>query len=336
MKWRRRIESKGMEKLLQATIEAAICKGLIKPVDTRRVNVDTTVQEKAVAFPTDARLYQKMRRALVRAARGRGIGLRQSYERPGKKALLMQGRYSHARQMRRAARQTRKLKTYLGRVYRDIGRKAVDMDEALKSPMATTERLLNQQRHDKQKLYSIHEPAVECMAKGKVHKRYEFGNKVSVVSTSKSNWIVGTQALHGNPYDGHTLEGELKQMQRLVGKMPKEAYCDKGYRGADKSVEGVEVHLPKKRKNMTRSLRRWLKRRSAIEPVIGHLKGGNRMDRNYPKGTEGDKMNALPAACGYNLRKLIRAFFLPIIRGLFEAVFSVAREQSTCRLTLSA
>ncbi len=124
VKWRHRIGAEGMEKLLGQTIEAAQRKGALKPSEIKRVNVDTTVQEKAIAFPTDARLYHKARRTLVREARRAGIVLRQSYERVGKRALQKQGRYAHANQGQRARKETRKLKVYLGRVIRDIRRKA--------------------------------------------------------------------------------------------------------------------------------------------------------------------------------------------------------------------
>ena len=195
-----------MEKLFAETIEVAKRQKLIQRGHLDKVNADTTVQEKAIAFPTDARLYQKMRVRLVREADRRGIKLRQSFPRLGKKALAQQGRYSHARQMKRAARETRRLKTYLGRVMRDIARKAPKPDAELARLLALAERIHTQTRHDKQKVYSVHAPEVECIAKGKVHKKYEFGCKAGIVSTSKDNWIVGVEAYHGNPYDGHNPE----------------------------------------------------------------------------------------------------------------------------------
>lgn len=201
-RWRKRVGADGMEKLLKETIQTAKRGQLINKRHLERVNVDTTVQEKAIAFPTDARPYFKMLRSLVRVARQRGIVLRQSYERIGKKALARQGRSSHAKQMKRAQRETKKLKTYLSRLTRDIQRKSSQADDELIRQLALSERLLKQQRKDKGKLYSIHAPEVECIAKGKANKRYEFGCKVAMVSTSKDNWVVGIDAVHGNPYDG--------------------------------------------------------------------------------------------------------------------------------------
>ncbi len=317
VRWRKRIGPKGGEKLLQETIETAKRKKLLKKSDLNRVNVDTTVQEKAIAFPTDARLYHKMRRTLVRDARERGIALRQSYERLGKRSLMMQGRYGHARQMKRASRETRKLRTYLGRVMRDIQRKYPSPDLELQKHLALSERIFHQKRHDKNKVYSVHAPEVECISKGKVHKRYEFGCKVSVVSTSKGNWIVGADAVHGNPYDGHTLKRSLKQVARLTGWKPLKAYCDRGYRGVSKSIPETKIHLPKRKKGLKRSVLKWLKRRSAIEPIIGHMKSDNRMERNHLQGEDGDRINAMLAGCGFNMRKLIKAFLCLISGWLF-------------------
>ena len=314
-RWRKRIGAEGMEKLLKESVQTAKRGKLITRGDVERVNVDTTVQEKAIAFPTDARLYYKMLRCLVRAAKKRGIELRQSYERIGKKALARQGRYRHARQMKRAKRETKKLKTYLGRVSRDIQRKVTEPDESLNKQLELAQRLLKQQRHDKGKLYSIHAPEVECIAKGKAHKKYEFGCKVSMVSTSKNNWVIGIDAVHGNPYDGHTLQASLKQAKQIVGWQPGNAYCDRGYRGNAGKIDGTQVHIVgRRKKSMSRSGWRWFRRRAAIEPMFGHLKAENRMDRNLLQGKEGDRINAILSGCGYNMRKLLRAFFLFILK----------------------
>jgi len=308
VRWRKRIGPKQMEQLLAETLEAAKREEHLAEQHIERVNVDTTVQEKAIAYPTDARLYHKARVLLVKAAKQRGIPLRQSYLRLGKRALIMSGRYAHARQMRRARAEQKKVKNYLGRVYRNILRNCPQPDKGLAELLSLTQRLLTQKRHDKNKLYSLHAPEVECISKGKAHRKYEFGCKVSVATTSKDNWIVGVEALHDNPFDGHTLKGALQQIKRLAGWEAQNVYCDKGYKGNPKQLGNTAVHLASKRKSsMPPSEWRWFKRRSAIEPVIGHMKQDNRMDRNYLKGTDGDKMNAILAACGFNLRKLLRA-----------------------------
>lgn len=312
VKWRQRIGETGIEKLFYQTLLTAQKLGLIRESHLNKVNIDTTVQEKAIAYPTDARLYYKMQVKLVKAAQKYGIELRQSYRRLGKKALVMQGRYSHARQMKRAMRETKRLKMYLGRITREVRRKVgVGASPALEELLQRSERLLGQQKHDTNKLYSCHAPEVECIAKGKTHKKYEFGCKVSVAATSRDNWIVGIQAHHGNPYDGHTLNSMLELVNRMTGTTVKEAYCDKGYRGHNHTGD-TTVHIAGKKRKISRSLRKWLRRRCAIEPIIGHLKSDNRMDRNYLKGAIGDTINALLCGCGANIRKLIAAFFLSV------------------------
>ena len=312
VKWRHRIGSEGMEKLLRGTIETAKSQGKLTSNHLKHVNADTTVQEKAIAFPTDARPYQKARAALVKVAKKCGIGLRQSYERLGKKALLMNSRYLHARQMKRAKRELKKPRVFLGRVIRDIQRKLKpETDGKLSRLLAVARRIHQQQKYDKHKLYSVHAPEVECIAKGKAHKRYEFGSKVAMVTSSKDNWILGIQSLPGNPYDGHTLESSLAQVLRLTGDRPQHAYTDGGYKGTPPLIDGTVVHrTDRKKKSMTPWQWKWFKRRNAIEPVFGHLKQNHRLQRNYLKGTEGDQINALLAGCGFNLRKLLRAFFL--------------------------
>jgi IS5 family transposase len=220
--------------------------------------------------------------------------------------------------MKRAAKMTRGLKTILGRVLRDIQRKAPAIqgqivDEPLGELVALAERLLAQTRTSKNKVYSVHAPEVACIAKGKAHKRYEFGCKASVAATSKSNWIVGAHALDGNPYDGHTLCGAITQIERLTGHSPQDVMVDQGYRGH--GYEGpASVHVVRTiPKRATRAVRRMLKRRAAIEPTIGHMKSDNRLNRNYLTGSEGDKINTLLSAAGYNLRKLLRwVVFAPV------------------------
>ncbi len=318
VKWRRRVGPKGLEKLLCETVAAAKRKGFLGKRELERMNVDTTVQEKAIAFPTDARLYEKMRTKLVQAAKERDVRLRQTYVRKGPKAFLKQHRYRHASQHKRANKMLKKLKTYLGRVVRDIRRKVEKPDEELSALLAQADRLLAQERNSKKKLYSLHAPEAECIAKGKAHKKYEFGVKAGVVATSKNCWIVGAATFPGNPYDGHTLAASIEQAERISGVEVKHIHVDKGYRGHDyKGPAKVRVTgMGGKKKTLAE--RKWRRRRSAIEPVIGHAKHDHRMLRSYLKGSDGDEMNAVLAACGYNLRKLLRAFFLPRVARLLS------------------
>jgi transposase, IS5 family len=283
-RWRKRIGEAGAEELLKETIQAGLKTKAVKPHQLKRVNVDTTVQEKEIRFPTDARLYDRARQRLINCAKERDIDLRQNYNRTSKHLLCQQSRYAHAKQMKRAQRCTRKLKTYPGRVIRDIERALPHPDDKLKSLLEIGTRIFNQQRHDKKKVYSVHEPQVECISKGKAHKRYEFGCKVSVAATSRGGWFVGAKAVHGNPYDGHTLNDALEQAKRIAGNTLEHAFVDMGYRGHGYSGE-VEVHVDKRhRGRIARSLWRWMKRRAAIEPGIGHLKREHRMERNVSAG----------------------------------------------------
>lgn len=323
VKWRHRVGDK-LDTLLQEILNVAIETKALKPHALKQVNVDTTVHEKAIAFPTDARLYHKMRVTLVREAQKRDIVLRQSFKKVGKKAFIMQGRYSTAQQMKRAAKQTRKLKTYLGRLTRDIQRKAPDMDDDLKNLIDRSVKLLAQQRHDKNKIYSVHEQDVHCIAKGKIHTRYEFGSKASFVTTSKDNWVVSAQSLD-NPYDGHTLESALQHVNELTGMTPEHAYCDMGYRGHG-IKENTKIHLVGKiPKRATKALRKWMKRRAAVEPIIGHLKSDYRLNRNYLKGKAGDKANVVLAAAAYNMAKLLAWFYWPrYLKAIFNDLMHVS------------
>lgn len=305
VKWRQRIGEDGVEKLLTETINTAKREGLLPKKLCRQVNVDTTVQEKAITFPTDAKLYQRMRVALVKAAVKRNAVLRQSYSRVGKFALLNQNRYAHARQMKRAKKELRKLKTYLGRVRRDILRKIPAPDSELSALLALSERLLKQKRGDKKKLYSLHAPEVECIAKGKAKAKYEFGCKVAVTTTCKDPWVVSIFAAHDNPYDGHTLKKSITQSENLTGIKIKNAFVDRGYRGSDHHPKETDVFISG-RKRLPLSLKKLLRARSGIEPVIGHLKADHGLDRNYLLGKTGDMINAVLTGCAFNLRKIMR------------------------------
>ena len=317
-RWRKRLGEAGMESLLSATIEAALASKVVKPRDRKRVTVDTTVQEKAMAFATDSKLYNRARERLVRLAKAHAVPLWQSYVRVGPRLLFKNNRYGYARQTRRMRQTTSKLKTVLGRVVRDIERKLVNepatVQAAFAEELALARRLLAQQRHDRNKQYALHAPEVECITKGKVPKRYEFGVKVSIATTNRSNLVVGAPSLPGNPHDGHTLKGALRQVQRLTGNQPERCYVDLGYRGH--GVEDTRVFKARQKRGITKSIRRELKRRHAIEPVIGHMKNDGLLDRNYLKGAEGDAIHIILCAAGQNLRLILRylRIFWPKIR----------------------
>lgn len=308
VKWRRRLGEKGVEKLLSHTLETAKREGLLPEKLLRKVNVDTTVQEKAITFPTDTKLCHRMRVRLVLEAKKRGLKLRQTYVRLGKKACLMQGRYAHASQMKRARKAFKKVKSYLGRVTRDIIRQVdLSKDAALSFLIAQSEKLLKQEKNTKKKLYSLHAPEVECIAKGKAHKRYEFGCKVSVVTTCKKPWVLSVSAHHDNPYDGATLKASLTKAEEHTRVKIDLAFADKAYRGKEHHPDAVNVFISGAKK-LPPTLKKLLKSRSSIEPIIGHLKNDHRLGRNYLLGQVGDKVNAILSGCAFNLKKIINAF----------------------------
>ena len=306
-KWRQRVGAAGSEKLLKESRAAAQREAVLTPVEVKTVNGDTTVQEKASALPTEARLYHKARHALVRLARICHIKLRQSYVRLGKRAVVNQGRYGAARQLKRARRETRKLRTYLGRVRRNVERGGQKLAAQQALVVSVARRILAQQRAAHGKVSSVHASEVECLAKGKVHKHYEFGCQVRTVTPSRQSWIVGIDAEHGNPYDGATLKPALAQVKRLTGVRPQEACVDQGCRGQSHPPKAVAVYLSGRR-HLPPRLGKLLKRRSAIEPVIGHTKHDHGMARNYLWGKVGDRINALLSGCAWNLKKLWRYF----------------------------
>jgi IS5 family transposase len=309
-KWRKRMGPENLEQLLAATVQSARRMNLLKALSFKKLNADTTVQEKAIRYPTDARLYFDMREKLIALARANGVALRQSYVFVAKRALLEVLRYSHARQMKRAGKRIKKLKTWLGRVARDIERKT-EADAVLQNifarPLALASRLLAQQRGDKNKLYSIHAPEVECISKGKTHKKYEFGVKAGVVTTSREGVVVAMQAHHGNPYDGHTLAADLAAAQRIIGRELEntDVYVDRGYRGNGYSGPATVHVVGRIKKSYTRARRKWMKRRAAVEPEIGHMKSQGCLGKNHLAGKLGDRLKAILCGCGHNIRKML-------------------------------
>jgi len=313
-RWRQRMGAERLTSLLQESLAVAVKTEAMQLQEVRKVVVDTTVQEKAVAFPTDAKLVNRARVRLVRLAKRHNIKLRQAYTRVGKRALIKHQRYAHARQFKRARRQLRQLKTQLGRVVRDIVRKIAgrpELNPALGPELFRAGRVLAQERRQRgRKIYSLHAPEVECIGKGKAHKPYEFGVKVSVATTvtpSKGGqFVLHAKALPGNPYDGHTLETVIPDIERITGAIIQRLITDAGYRGHNAPpAYRWRVYTAGQKRRMTEKIRRQMKRRSAIEPVIGHMKGEHRLGRNHLAGSAGDAINAVLAAIGYNFRRLL-------------------------------
>jgi transposase, IS5 family len=325
-RWRNRIGEEGAEWLLTKTIEAGRASGALDDKSLERVSVDTTVMEKNIAYPTDARLYERARQKLVALAHEADIDLRQSYARLAPRLARQVGRYAHAKQFKRMRKALKKLKGYTGRVMRDLRRHlsgipAGALREQICDALVLTGRLLAQQPKDKNKIYSLHEPEVDCISKGKARVRYEFGTKVSVAATIAEGFIVGARSMPGNPYDGHTLQEALDQVEVLTDIRPSLAVVDRGYRGH--GVTRTRVLISGMRKGITPMLAKLLRRRSAIEAEIGHMKTDGRLTRSPLKGTGGDAIFAVLCACGHNIRKILahlRAIFALIIAALLAAI----------------
>lgn len=310
-RWRKRIGEAGVERLLSESIDAARRGKVVKEKSFDQVIVDTTVMEKAITYPTDSQLLEKGRQHLVRLADTLGISLRQNYNREAPRLAAQVARYAHARQYRRMRAVLKTQRTILGRVWRDIQRK-LSADHAnndgVNSTLTKVQRLLNQQRTDKNKLYSLHAPEVECIAKGKVRHPYEFGVKVSVATTHKEGLVVGIKSMPGNPYDGHTLPSAVAQIHALTHRTPKAVFVDRGYRGVE--IPNVSIWRSGQKRGVTPSLKKAIHRRSAIEPAIGHMKNDGRLRRNWLKGALGDALHAMLCGAGHNLRMILRAILL--------------------------
>ena len=308
-RWRKRVGPRGFEAMLKETVETALSIKCIKPKDLDRVTVDTTVQEKSITFPTDIGLYAKGIELIVRLAKRAGIKLRQSYAYTVPKLLRQYWHSQRSRHYKQAAACVRKVKTILGRTLRDAERHATpeQLSGRLGKVIAMAQKVLTQKRGDKNKLYSYFEPETSCIAKGKTSKKYEFGCKASITATQQGNVIVGMQTYDGCPNDVTTLKGALIQTSEITGRYPREVYCDKGYRGKARHSElDCEIFIPGMKSQPSVSCKKRLKRRNAIEPIIGHLKSDYGMDRNNLSGRMGDEINALMAACGFNMMKLLK------------------------------
>ncbi len=337
--WRKRIGDK-LDILLQETLRIAQATGALRKRDLARVTVDTTVQPKNVTFPTDAKLLETAIQQLGKLAKAHDVPLRQSYTRVAKRAAMMAGRYAHAKQFKRMNRELKLLRTRLGRVIRDIRRKIGDdaeLQEAFGVPLSKASQIRSQkQRQRGWKLYSWHAPETECIGKGKARTPYEFGVKVSLTTTNKrckgGQFILHAKALPGNPYDGHSLREVIEETEALTGREIERVYVDKGYRGHT-APKPLRVFKSGQKRGVHGQIKKELRRRSAIEAVIGHCKTDGHLDRNFLKGRGGDQINAVMSAVGYNFRlilKWIRLLLRQIIATIVAAIipFSTLKSAS--------
>jgi IS5 family transposase len=311
--FRKRIGQDGFEKIFQMSIAIHGTQAL-----EANVNVDTTVQEKNITYPTDSKLAIKIIHRLYKIAAAHEIPLRRTYVKEIKELRLSIRHFRHPKKRSKARRALKRLRTIAHTLIRELRRKlpCTLLFETLQKDFLFYEQVLNQKPKDKNKIYALHEPQVYCVAKGKDHKPYEYGNKVSIASTAKGNLIVGAVSHEQNEYDGHTLPAILSHVTQSRGQAAKQCVCDRGYAG-NQEVKGTQVVLPKKplkkdNRYQRDQKRKQCRRRAAIEPIIGHLKSDFRLCRNFLKGVLGDAINLLLAAAAWNLRKWLIAFFAPL------------------------
>lgn len=314
--FRHRIGEEGIELILKESIRVNGKDG-----EEDRGTTDTTVQEKNITYPSDNKLHRKIITRCVAIAEEENLELRQSYRQTLKKLSIQQRLRNSVKGKKASRKADRKVKTIAGRLVRELGRK-------LPSGKYTTtlllfSKVLSQKREDKNKIYSLHEAHVQCISKGKAHKKYEFGSKVSITTTAKSGVILGALNIPKNDYDGHTLDAALEQQQRLSGRTLKELFVDRGYRGVTE-VRGTKIHSPKPfAKALTDTQKRKLKygfaRRAAIEPRIGHLKSDHRLGRNFYKGLVGDNINVMLAATAMNFKRMMNLWKV-FLSWLWEAL----------------
>jgi IS5 family transposase len=337
--WRKRLGDK-LELLLAESLRLAHETGALRTKDLERVTVDTTVQPKAITFPTDAKLLYAAIKALNRLAQKHGVRLRQSYRRIAKRAAMMAGRYAHAKQFNRHRRQLRILRTRLGRIIRDIRRKTAgrpELEAAFEWPLSRANQIRSQQQRQRGwKLYSFHAPEVECIGKGKASAPYEFGVKASIVTTNArapgGMFVLHARALPGNPYDGHTLAAVIDATEKLTGCAIARAYVDKGYRG-HRTHNPRRVFISGQKRGVFGVIKRELRRRSAIEAVIGHMKTDGHLGRCYLKGRNGDAINTILSAVGYNFRLILawlRLLLRLILAALLKRLVSYSMLKSAC------
>lgn len=322
--FRKRIGEQGIELIFKESIR-------INGDDSNdpHVSVDTTVQEKNITFPTDNKLHRKIIKKCQQIASTEQLPVRQSYTRILKKLGVDQRFRHHPKNKSKARKADRKVKTIAGRLVRELERN-LPPGSMHQDDLSLFKKVLAQKRNDTGKIYSLHEPEVQCISKGKEHKKYEFGNKVSVVHTQNTGVIVGAKSFR-NEYDGHTLEPSLQQVEKLTGTIPRTASVDRGYRGVTQIGE-TQVQIPKpfndkkQSKYQQRKLKKSFKRRAAIEPVIGHLKADHRLSRNFYKGIFGDNINVMLSAAAFNFKRMMniwKQIFLAFLCHLYHYLYRV-------------
>ena len=302
VEFRKRIGEEGIELIFKESIRINGKDG-----EENDATTDTTVQEKNITYPTDSKLHKKIINKCRKISERENLVLRQSYTQTVKKLSLDQRFRNHPKNYGKARKADRKIKTIAGRLVRELER-LLTPGSMHQNSLDLFKRVLAQKREDKQKIYSLHEPHVQCISKGKEHKKYEFGSKVSIITTKNSGVIIGALNIPKNDYDAHTLTPALEQQQKLTGRILKNNFVDRGYRGVT-NVLGTNIIIPKIKssdsKYQKEKLRKGFRRRAAIEPRIGHLKADHRLSRNFYTGIRGDNINVMLAASAMNFKRMM-------------------------------
>ena len=323
--FRKRVGEKGIEKIFSYSVKLH---GAEVPRQAKLVLSDTTVQENNITFPTDAKLCKKVIDKCNEIAEGAGIKQRQRFTRESKQLLRDTYNGQNPKRAKQSKKAKKRLKTIANKMLRELDRKMTTVEKAYyKNDMELYRRAVNQQQKDTNKVYSFHKPFTKCISKGKPHKQYEFGNKVGLITGGKKGKkiILAIQAFLDNPYDGHTIEPLLHQMESNDILLPKELVYDRGGKGKS-SIKGVNIIIPSPPKKtdslyQKRSKRKKCRARAAIEPIIGHLKSDFRMQQNYLWGETGVQINALMAATAWNLKKMMEKLRRKFLQFIFQLFF---------------
>lgn len=329
--FRKRIGEDGIELILKESIR--VCKEENEDDHKKKNNnttfIDSTVQEKNITFPTDAKLHKKIIKKCLKIEKEESLPIRQTYTRTLKHLFRDQRFRNHPKNRKKALRADRKLKTIAGRLVRELERN-VGSESKYKELIELFKMVLAQTRKSKNKIYSLHEPETECISKGKEHKKYEFGNKVSIIRTA-SGLIIGAKSFR-KEYDGHTIGPALEQVKKLTGEYPNFLAGDRGYRGLKqyKETKIVIPDVPLKRDSRYQKEKKHklFCKRAGIEPTIGHLKSDYRVKRNFYKGLVGDAINIMLAAAAYNFKRAMNALWLYIILPLIRQFFKKKSDYS--------
>ena len=315
-RFRNALGEDGYNEILKELLRIGLKVGALKKKDLDSVIIDTTVQIKNIKHPHDVYLMETAREKIVALCKRLGVPLNETYAKSFKYKMIKLWKYKKDSKAPQRRKIMISLKVRLGRLIRicqrAIEQSKLELSESDDIILSRAKNIHAQSvlkkkakdiyKQDNKVIYSFHAPEVECIGKGKLNKPYEFGNKVGIAISGRGNFVLGIKSFHGNPYDGHTLDQTVTALRKL-SPVPCKIFVDLGYVGHN-FKEKSKVFTAKTKKTLSKDDKKMQKRRSAIEPIIGHLKNFGRMGRNYLKGVIGDIINPLISAVGLNLRRI--------------------------------